>query len=95
MIERFLRDASLKNTKQRCSILNIIESSKSPVTAEEIYKILTEKKEDINLSTVYRTLNTLSEKNVILKVLREDGTASYQMNDMLHNHYITCRICHR
>lgn len=94
LIENLLKDASLKNTKQRYFILSIIELSKKPITAEEIYKILLNDNRNINLSTVYRTLNTLSEKNVLLRILRTDGTASYQLNDSFHNHYITCYMCH-
>lgn len=94
LIENLLKDASLKNTKQRYFILSIIELSKEPVTAEEIYRILQNDNKDINLSTVYRTLSTLSEKNVLLKILKTDGTAAYQLNDSFHNHYITCYKCH-
>ena len=94
LIENLLKDASLKNTKQRYFILSIIELSKEPVTAEEIHKILQNDNKDINLSTVYRTLSTLSDKNVLLKILKTDGTAAYQLNDSFHNHYITCYICH-
>lgn len=94
MIEELLKKASLKNTKQRHLVLLIIEQYKNPITAEEIYKILQNSDDHINLSTVYRTLNVLSIKNVLLKVLKTDGTAAYQLNDDLHNHYITCYRCH-
>lgn len=94
LIENLLKGASLKNTKQRYFILSIIELSKEPITAEEIYKFLQDENKDINLSTVYRTLNTLSEKNVLLKILKTDGTAAYQLNDSFHYHYITCYMCH-
>jgi len=94
MIEKILKNASLKNTKQRYSILLIIESSAYPTTAEDIFRLLKNEKKDINLSTVYRTLSVLCEKNVLLKILKSDGTASYQLNNSSHNHYITCYSCH-
>lgn len=94
MIEDLLKKASLKKTKQRYMILSIIKSEDKPVTAEDIYTKLHKDKDNINISTVYRTLNILSEKNVVLKILKEDGTASYQLSDNLHNHYITCYKCH-
>lgn len=93
MIEDLLKKASLKKTKQRYMILSIIKSKEKPVTAEDIYRKLKKDMDSINISTIYRTLNILSEKNVILKILKEDGTASYQLNDNLHNHYITCYKC--
>lgn len=93
MIEDLFKKVSLKNTKQRYLILSTIESEKKPVTAEDIYMIIKRSDKHINMSTVYRTLNILSKKDVILKILKEDGTASYQINDNLHNHYITCYKC--
>lgn len=94
MIEDLLKKASLKNTKQRHLILSIIKSSQEPLTAEEIYKLLVVEDCKINLSTVYRTLNVLTDKNVLLKMLKGDGTAAYELNKSSHNHYITCAKCH-
>lgn len=93
MIEDLLKKASLKNTKQRQIILSIIESHNEPLTAEEIYKQLVVEDSKINLSTVYRTLNVFTEKNVLLKILKGDGTAAYELNKSSHNHYITCSKC--
>lgn len=95
MIENLLKKASLKNTKQRYTILSIIESSNEPVTAEEIFKQLITDDFKINLSTVYRTLHVLTNKSVLLKILKGDGTAAYELNDLSHNHYITCCRCNR
>ncbi|MGD9568190.1 MAG: Fur family transcriptional regulator [Sedimentibacter sp.] len=93
MIDDMLKKVSLKNTKQRNTILSIIEKAKEPITAEEIFKQLVIEDCKINLSTVYRTLHVLTNKNVLLKILKGDGTAAYEINDMSHNHYITCSIC--
>lgn len=93
MIEELLKKASLKNTSQRYKVLSIIESSKEPLTAEEIYKQLVLDDSKINLSTVYRTLNVFASKNLLLKILRTDGTAAYELNENAHKHYITCSEC--
>ncbi|MFA9423405.1 MAG: Fur family transcriptional regulator [Sedimentibacter sp.] len=95
MIEDILKNAMLKSTKQRCFILSIIDESKEPLAAEEVFKLLQDESRNINLSTVYRTLNILTEKNVLLKIVRGDGTASFQLNNSSHNHYITCCVCNR
>lgn len=93
MIEDLLKKAELKNTRQRYIILKKIESSKEPVTAEDIFRQLVSEDCKINLSTVYRTLNVLTDKNVLLKILKGDGTAAYEINNLSHNHYITCSVC--
>lgn len=93
MMEELLKKASLKNTKQRYAILSLIKSAVEPITAEEIFLHLANESKNINLSTVYRTLHVLTSKNVLLKILRGDGTAAYELNDLSHNHYITCCKC--
>ena len=95
MIEDIFKKTSLKNTKQRCRILSVIKDAKEPITAEEIFRQLIIEDCKINLSTVYRTLHTLTDKNVLIKIVRGDGTAAYELNDLSHNHYITCCICNR
>lgn len=93
MNEELLKKVSLKNTKQRNTILSIIEEAKEPITAEEIFKQLVIKNCKINLSTVYRTLHVFTNKDVLLKMLKGDGTAAYKINDLSHSHYITCSMC--
>jgi Fur family ferric uptake transcriptional regulator len=93
MVEDLLKKTSLKNTKQRNLILSIIKDINKPLTAEEIYKELLKKDCKINLSTVYRTLSLLTNKDVLIKVLKGDGTAAYELNDLSHRHYITCSLC--
>lgn len=93
MNEDLLKKVSLKNTKQRNTILSIIEEAKEPITAEEIFKQLVIKDCKINLSTVYRTLHVFTNKDVLLKILKGDGTAAYEINDLSHSHYITCSMC--
>jgi len=92
-MDELLKKASLKNTKQRNEILSIIKRVNKPITAEEIFKQIIKEECKINLSTVYRTLYVLTNKNVLLKELKGDGTAAYELNDMSHNHYITCSLC--
>jgi Fur family ferric uptake transcriptional regulator len=94
MIEEMLKDAGLKKTKQRNLILEIIQSSSKPITAEKIFEIIKSENNNTNLSTIYRTLNILCEKGLLFKTLKSDGTASYQLNDASHKHYITCCSCH-
>ena len=95
MIEDIFKKSSLKNTKQRYTILSTIKEAKEPVTAEEIFRQLVVEDCKINLSTVYRTLHTLTDKNVLIKVVKGDGTAAYELNNLSHSHYITCCICNK
>ena len=92
-IENILKNKNLKVTKQRKLILETIENQTNPTSAEDIYKLL--KNCDMDISTIYRNLNILEEKNVLLKTTNIDGINYYQLNTSDHKHFITCNICHK
>ncbi len=86
-----LKDFGLKSTKSREKILRIIESSDEPLTAEQIYKLLNDN--DINLSTVYRTLTSFSEESIIHKEIDNNGIALYMIIKQEHRHVLVCIKC--
>ncbi|MDD7464079.1 MAG: Fur family transcriptional regulator, partial [Anaerococcus sp.] len=92
-IKDMLKDKGLRVTKPRAIILRTIHDSSEPISAEEIYKVIEEKDHDLNLSTVYRNLNTLVDKNILLKNTDLDGVSFFQLNIHDHKHFITCIKC--
>jgi Fur family ferric uptake transcriptional regulator len=92
MNENILKSTDLKATKKRMAILMLLEKTKSPMTAEEIYKAAVNDI-NMNLSTTYRTLAILSEKGILLKNLSHDGKTYYQINNHQHKHQLVCNIC--
>ena len=89
-----LKSVSMKATKKRIMILESVRTSPSPVTAEDIYEKLY-KSLDISLSTVYRALNAMSDKGIIIKAVRQDGKTYFHFNDHQHKHELICSVCHR
>ena len=59
-------------------IFDILKNSPNSLTAEEIYNDVSQNI-DINLSTVYRTLNNLVDKDLVTKVVRQDKIAYYRL----------------
>lgn len=78
-------------TKKRKMIFDVINKSKMPISAEDIYKLLSN--EDINLSTIYRTLNLFEEKKIVDKIIRTDKKSYYTLKTKKHEHYIICKKC--
>lgn len=87
----FFKKNNLKNTKTRELVLQVIKSSRLPLTAEEIYKQTIDN--NINLSTIYRNLNILCENNILIKQVRQDGKAYFQLNQKKHKHVLICLSC--
>jgi|SRR5690554_1253100 len=80
----------MRLTKHRKSILTLLKNNKSPMNAEEID--LSFKKGEIDLSTIYRSLDKLHTAGMISKSVI-DNTAYYFISDKEHHHYMVCLTC--
>lgn len=89
-----LKAANLKTTKKRMLILSVLNNSEIPLTSEDILE-KTSKEININLSTIYRALNALTEKGILLKQLSSDGKTYYQINNREHKHQLVCSLCNK
>lgn len=94
MEQSILTHLGVKVTRQRKTIITILERNPEPVTAEEIYQQIG-KEEKINFSTVYRTLSTLSEKGAVIKTGAPGGKTYYQLRRSTHEHELECLSCHK
>jgi len=94
--KELLKREGIKNTKHRAAILEILEESDSPKTAEQLFISLKDKTASIDMSTVYRTLDTFASKNLVIKSNRvDDGKALYELNHHEHKHHLLCVGCHK
>ena len=82
MESKDLRKVGLKVTIPRMRILDILEkqSSAKHMTAEDIYRVLLDKGDDIGLATVYRVLTQFEAAGLVLKHNFEGGQAVYELN---------------
>lgn len=91
-----LAQKGLKNTKTRTLVLDILGHAPHPMTVDEIFLILRKQDPSVNLSTVYRTLDTLLKKAFVIKTtLMDDSRARYEFNRMEHRHHLVCVNCNR
>ncbi len=87
-----LKSADLKQTKKRILILSVLEEATTALTVEEIEE-MTSKEIKMSISTIYRALNALAEKNVVTKTLHQDGKAYFEINSHNHKHTLICTLC--
>lgn len=95
-IKKKLLNKNFKFTFQRESILNtLIENNGNHLSAEEVYDKTREKNPEIGLATVYRTLELLSEIDILQKLNFEDGKIRYEFKDesVHHHHHLICLKC--
>ncbi len=93
-IAGILRENGYKLTPQRHAILKVIASSTEHLTPEAIYEKASVKNPEIGLVTVYRTLDLLSELNLVCRVHASDGCRRYMMRRPTgHHHHLICSEC--
>ncbi|HEY4536873.1 MAG TPA: transcriptional repressor [Erysipelothrix sp.] len=85
---------SLKLTKQRKEILDLIQASDGHMTADQIHSKLKEHNVSIGIATVYRNLNVLYEEHLVNRVRHPELGYIYDKN--VHDHYhFRCVRCNR
>jgi Fur family ferric uptake transcriptional regulator len=98
--KELLKNNGLKVTTQRIAILEVLQNRPGKhLTAEEIYEYVKEDYPEIGLATVYRTIQLLSELNLIDKLNLDDGYVRYEIGKMAdldarhHHHHLICLDC--
>jgi len=86
----------IKRTKQRESVLFILQNAKGPLSATDICAKMEDKKGNAWLSTVYRILELFVKKGIAIRtnVMSQD-MAVYEINNPKHKHYAICINCHK
>lgn len=100
-----LKKNGLKVTAQRTAIIEVLSNRPDEhLTAEEIYECVKFKYPEIGLATVYRTIQMLSEINLIDKLNLDDGYTRYEIGNhdfanhedkeyVHHHHHLICLVC--
>ena len=84
----------LRMTKQRCALLDVVRACTDHPTANEVYARVRRTLPRISLATVYRNLEELSERGVILRVEFAGDQRRYDGCTEAHQH-VVCRVCGR
>ena len=87
-----LRDKGLRLTPQRELVLSAVRSL-GHATPEEVAAKVRETHPGINLSTVYRNLETLENVGLVLHTHLGHGGATYHAAEELTHLHLVCGVC--
>jgi Fe2+ or Zn2+ uptake regulation protein len=89
-VERRLRLAGQRFTKQRAALVSLLEASPTPLSSAEIVRARTGPQ-----SSVYRNLAVLEQAGVVRRVITEEGFARFELTEELteHHHHLICSNC--
>ncbi|HSW71706.1 MAG TPA: ferric iron uptake transcriptional regulator, partial [Gammaproteobacteria bacterium] len=91
-----LKKAGLKVTLPRLKILQILEDAKERhLSAEDVYRILTQAGEEIGLATVYRVLTQFQEAGLVIRHNFEEEHAVFELDHGEHHDHLVCVKCGR
>ena len=79
-------------TKYGKKILEIVSTSRSHMTAEEIFDALRQTYPTVVLATVYNNLNAMNEAGIINRVHMDGGADCFERTTDKHDHMI-CDVC--
>ena len=85
-------EKTMKRSKQRDAMLELIKSTKCHPDASWLYDEMRKQFPSISLGTVYRNLGVLTQTGDIISVCNSDGTEHYDGDTSDHCHFI-CRMC--
>lgn len=88
-----LRQRGLRMTPQRQLILEAVESIEGHISVEAVHARVVARFPQVNVSTVYRTLELLEDLGLVHHTHFDDGVAQYHRAELgLHQHLV-CRLC--
>jgi Fur family ferric uptake transcriptional regulator len=93
--EQRLANAGCRITASRRAVMRVLTKADTPLSPQEILEQAQAVHRKLGLVTVYRTLNLLTEMNLVRRVHREDGCHGYLFTSPGHRHALVCRYCGR
>jgi len=96
-LRQIFRERQYKLTSQRQIILqSFVDHPDQHLSAEDVYGIVRQLSPEIGLATVYRTLELLSDLDILQKMDFGDGRHRYEVNETgtaHHHHHLICLAC--
>ncbi len=93
------RGCGYRLTLGREAILDVLSKTDDHLSAEDIYMKIHPKHPGVGLTTIYRTLDVLSNLGMVYKLDFGDGRARYEFAEgpkgAHHHHHLVCTECGR
>ncbi len=87
-----LREAGLRATRQRLTVLDALRARQDAITAQDLHMELRQAGEPVGLTTVYRTLTSLADAS-LLDTFDREGEQAFRLCGDAHHHHIVCEVC--
>jgi len=91
---KILRQVGLKTTNPRVKILQTLQQhAEKHLSAEDIYHLIHDSKENISLATIYRVLAQFEQAELVIRHNFTNHSAVFELNEKDRHHHIICKKC--
>jgi Fur family ferric uptake transcriptional regulator len=88
-----LKKQGYRLTPQRLMVVSAIENSEDHISADEVYSQVIVRYPNVNISTVYRTLELLKRLELVTETDLGGGRVRYHPANKGHHHHLVCQKC--
>jgi Fe2+ or Zn2+ uptake regulation protein len=88
-----LRKVGLRATPARLAVLNFLEKTDKPVDVSAVIDYLNVKKVKTDPATVFRIMNMLTMKGIIMPIEFQESKMRYELAGRKHHHHLVCEDC--
>ena len=89
---KILKQNQLKITPQRLTIMKYLDEHRTHPTADRIYSDLKQNNPSLSKTTVYNSLDTLQNHNIIQSITISPSELRYDFKKSMHHHFL-CKRC--
>lgn len=90
---RELKEFDLRATPARIAVLVFLGQTKEPVDVVTIADFLHRKKILTNPATIFRMMNTFTQKGITISVQFQEGKTRYELAGKGDHHHLICEKC--
>lgn len=88
-----LKQRGVRLTLQREIILDALELIPGHISVEDVYGRVHARFPQVNVSTVYRTLELLEQEGLLSHTHFHDGVAKWHRTEEAHHQHLVCQRC--
>jgi Fur family ferric uptake transcriptional regulator len=85
----------VRRTRQRTAVTTELADAEDFLSAQQLHDRLRQRGQKVGLTTVYRSLQALSDAGEVDVLITDDGETRYRKCSADHHHHLVCRECGR
>jgi Fur family ferric uptake transcriptional regulator len=82
-----------RQTRQRTAVSTLMDELTEFRSAQEVHDILKNRGDQVGLTTVYRSLQSLAATGDVDCLVTDEGETLYRRCGAQHHHHLVCRDC--